>query len=281
MRTKTLLYTLSILAFLSLIISSCEKSDIKTLETEFAEDEALTTTLFDDIFIEVEDAMETMESIIYDGAKKSASELVCKTISVEYPADSTYWPRTVTIDYGEGCEGPKDRVRSGKIIIVVNRHFLHPEYTRSVTFDNFYVDGYKVEGTKTVSNEGFNENQNMYFSVSLEDGKVTSPEGDVHTKEYNKIREFVSGIETPRFRADDEYMITGTATGINRDMITYTRTIIEPLHVAFTCKWILSGSVEIAAEGKETAILDYGDGTCDAIASVTIGEESKEIKLRR
>lgn len=281
MKTKTFLYALTILAFFAIIISSCEKSDIKSIETGYAEDDAWATDLFDDIFTEVEDAMETMETMIYDGVKKSASEVVCKTVSIEYPDDSTHWPRTVTIDYGEGCVGPKDRVRSGKIIIVVNRYFLHTEYSRTVTFDNYFVDGYKIEGTKTVSNEGFNESQNLYFSVRLEDGKVISPEGEVHTKEYNKIREFVKGVETPRFRGDDEYMITGTASGINRDMITYTRTIIEPLHVAFSCKWILSGSVEIAAEGKETAILDYGDGTCDAIATVSIGEESKVINLHR
>lgn len=280
MKTKTLLYTIAVIAFISISISSCEKNNIETLEIEIAEDDVLSTSLFDDVFAEVENAMETMEYMIYDGIKKSASDVVCKTITVEHPNDSTLWPRKVIIDYGEGCVGPNGRERKGKIIIVVNRHYLNADYFRTVTFDNYYINGYKIEGIKTVINEGFNDSRNMYFSVSLSEGKVITPEGLELLKEYNRISEFVTGINTPRFRGDDEYMITGTASGVNRDLISYTRTIIEPLHVASSCKWILSGTVEIVADGRETAILNYGDDTCDNTATVTVGDKSWEIDLR-
>ncbi|MGC9343552.1 MAG: hypothetical protein ACP5E3_12680 [Bacteroidales bacterium] len=225
--------------------------------------------------------MAYMEDNIYDDGLKSASEVICKTITIEHPDNENFWPRTVTIDYGEGCIGPNGRTRSGKIIIVVNERYISEEYFRTVTFDNFYIDDYKIEGFKSVSNEGENENGNIYFSVNLEGGKVISPEGKEISREYSRIREWVAGSDTPRLRWDDEYMITGESEGINRKGIAYKRTILEPLYVSKDCRWIKSGNVQIEAEERETAILDYGDGSCDRLATVTVGEKSWTIRLHR
>lgn len=277
-RYKTLIILVSVFTF-SLI--SCEKDDPKAPEVEIAEDDALSTDLFDDVFAEVEDAMAFMEDNIYNDGHKSASEVTCKTITVEHPNDTTFWPRTVTVDYGEGCIGPNGRVRSGKIIVVVNKRYTHEEYYRTVTFDDFYIDDNKVEGRKSVRNEGINENGNIWFSVTLTGGKVITPEGKEITKEFNRIREWVAGSETPGFRWDDEYMITGESEGVNRNGVAYTRTIIEPLHSALNCRWIKSGSIQIEAEERETAILDYGDGSCDRFATVTAGDKSWTIRLHR
>ncbi len=266
---------------MSFIFISCEKKDDSSANIEIAEDEALTTVLFDDVFAEVEFAMAGMEDLIYDGIKKSTEALVCKTITVEQPNDSTFWPRTVTIDYGEGCEGPNERVRSGKIIIEVYKRYIHEDYYRTVTFDNFYIDEFKMEGTKTITNEGLNEDGNMVFKIVLEGGKIIKADGEEITKEFNKEREWVAGMDTPRFRRDDVYMVTGTASGVNRKMVAFTRTIVTPLEMAMNCRWIKSGVVEIEREGMDMITLDYGDGECDRLATVTIGDEVKEIRLHR
>jgi hypothetical protein len=281
MKTKKLIYTIGILMSVGLFLTSCEKNNDEPINVSIAEDDALTDLIFEDVFLEVEDAMEEMEAMIYNEVKKSATMSTCKVITVEHPDDSTFWPRTITVDYGEGCTGLNGRVRSGKIVAVVNKHPKNLEYYRTVTFENYFVDGFQIEGTKTIRNEGLNDMENMYFSVILEGGKVTSPEGKVMTKEFSKIREWVAGMDTPRFRRDDEYMVTGSASGINRNEVAFTRTITSPLHVALNCRWIKSGTVEIEAEGRETAILDYGDDTCDRFATVTIGDKVKTINLHR
>ncbi len=281
MKTKKFIYIVGILLSIGLFFTSCEKNNDDTLNVSIAEDDALTDLIYEDVFIEVEEAMEEMEAMIYDGVKKSASMETCKVITVEHPDDSTFWPRTITVDYGEGCIGLNGRVRSGKIIVVVNRHPKNTDYYRIVSFEDYFVDDYQIEGTKTITNEGLNDMDNMYYSVILEGGKVTTPEGKVMTKESSKIREWVAGMDTPRFRRDDEYMISGSASGINRNEVAFTRTITSPLHVALNCRWIKSGTVEIEAEDRETAILDYGDGTCDRFATVTVGEKVKTINLHR
>lgn len=281
MKTIKLHKLVLLFSFFALYFTACEKNDLQAPELSIAEDDALTTDLYEDVFAEVEDAMEFMEDDIYGGGLKSASTVVCKIITVEHPGDSTLWPRTVTIDYGEGCISPNGRTRKGKIIVVVNDRYNSENYYRTVSFENFYIDDFKIEGEKVVNNEGMNDNGNMYFSVVLTGGKVITPEGKIITKEYNRIREWVAGSSTPRFRWDDEYLVTGTASGVNRNEVAFTRTILEPLYITKDCRWIRSGKVEISAEGRENAILDYGDGTCDRFAIVTVGEKSWTISLHR
>ena len=281
MKVKSLIPILSLMLIFTISFNACEKEDKQIVDMQLVEDDALSSVLFDDVFTEVETAMEIMEYTLFDDGLKSANEIICKTITIEHPDDTTFWPRTVTIDYGEGCTGPDERVRTGKIIIVVNKWYKDVDYYRTVSFDNFHVDSFKIEGEKTVSFEGLNDNGNMHFAVTLSNGKVTSPEGNEMTHEYDRIREWVAGADTPRLRFDDEYMITGTASGINRNQIAYTRLIVLPLHKTVNCRWIRSGSVEIEAEGRELAVLDYGDGECDRIATVTVGDEVREITLHR
>lgn len=281
MKTKSYNIILMCGLILSLFVTSCEKDDPRTPELEMAEDDALTTYLFEDVFSEVEEAMTFMEDGLYNDGLKSAAAVTCKTITIEHPDDNTFWPRTVTVDYGEGCTGPNGRTRSGKIIIMVNGRYISEDYYRTVSFEDFYIDDYKIEGFKEVNNEGKNEDGNINFSVVLTGGKVISPEGKEITKEYSRIREWVAGSDTPRFRWDDVYMITGEATGINRKGHTYTRTIIDPLEVAIGCRWIKSGNIQIESEGRENAMLDYGDGSCDRIATVTVGERTWTIRLHR
>jgi hypothetical protein len=281
MKKNSLLLVLTGIALMGFMLGSCEKNDdIDGPDTQLAEDDALADLMFDDLFAEVEDAMETMEYSLYGGEKKSSS-VVCKQITVERPSDTTFWPRTVTIDYGEGCEGPNGNVRKGKVIVEVNHRYPHEDYYRTVTLEDFYIKDDRIEGTRSVVNEGKNENDNIYFTLTLSGGKITKPDGQVISRDYERIREWISGAATPRFRLDDEYLVTGSSTGVNRNGVEYTRSITVPLEISLSCRWIRAGVVDIVnSEGNEIQI-DYGDGTCDRTAVVTVNGESKTIILRR
>ena len=86
--------------------------------------------------------------------------------------------------------------------------------TRTVTFDNYYFNGIKVEGTKVIENMGHNDNQNMVFSVKLTGGKLTLPDGKTIERSFEHQREWIAGFLTKNIW-DDECLITGTATGKN------------------------------------------------------------------
>lgn len=281
MKTIKLFFIFLGSAFILSGLTGCQKDEEKSPEVITAEDDAVAEEMFNAVFYEVEDALEYMENALYGGAKKAAFNETCKVITVDIPGDTVIWPKTITIDYGDGCMSPSGRVRKGKIIIVVSDRVFSPEYTRTITFDNFYIDDYKIEGTKTIARNGKNESGNPLFTINLEDGKVITPEGKTFTRKFNRVREWVTGYTTPRYRLDDEYMVTGTASGTDRNGTEYTRTIVLPLHIKNGCPWVISGSVRILKSGKQDALLDYGNDVCDRVATVTVGDKTWTILLHR
>ena len=177
------------------------------------------------------------------------------------------------------------RTRKGKIIITVSGPMWMEGSMRIVTLEDFYVNDHRIEGVRTVTNEGRHMEGEyegkVHFSVVLDSGKVTTPDDIVITRQVNRTRTFVEGEESKWDTRDDIWYIEGIATGINRNGVAFTREISSPLWKEIGCRFITRGTVLISAEGRPDAILDYGDGECDAIATVTVGEESRTINLRR
>ncbi len=67
---------------------------------------------------------------------------------------------------------------------------------RTVTFENYYFNGIKVEGTKGIENTGFRNNQNLVFSVTLTEGKLTLPDGKIIERSFQHQREWIAGFLT-------------------------------------------------------------------------------------
>jgi hypothetical protein len=265
-----------------LMLSACKKdgSPIEQSSINIADDDAVSEAVFEDIFNSVDNATIQLDDAMKNGDTKSLflSGDSCPAIMVTHPATGI-WPKTVTIDYGTDCTGFYDNARSGKIIIDVTGSRRTAGSKRTVTFDNYYFNRIKVEGTKVLENLGPNENQNFVVSVTLTNGKLILPDGRTIERNVNHKREWVAGFMTPNIW-DDECLITGTASGKNIDGVAYTRTILDALHWKRVCQFLVSGVVEIVREGAEPFTLDYGSGECDNKAVVTRGNESKEIQLR-
>jgi hypothetical protein len=282
MKTKVLMM---ITAIAMLSFSSCKKDPatsgaIDKASVNLADDDAVTDVVFEDVFNTTDNA-----TIILDQMNKSLdakSETVtsdsCPTITITRPTVDL-WPKIVTVDYGTSCTGINDNVRSGKIVIEVTGPRLEPRSKRTVTFDNYYFNGIKVEGTKVLENMGYNSNQNLVISVKLTDGKLTLPDGTTIERSMDHQREWIAGLLTKSIW-DDECLITGTATGKNIEGVAYTNTITTALHWTRACRFIVSGIVDIEREGIVPVQLDYGMGECDAKALVTRGDVSKEILLK-
>ncbi|MDX2442888.1 MAG: hypothetical protein QNK30_03710 [Bacteroidales bacterium] len=282
MKTKKLFSLLTIILAGTIFFSSCEKEDANLFnETDLAlaEDEALSETLFDDVIAAVDDAVQSVDDMIFGGGLKSmiVSE-GCPLVTVDHP-DEVYWPKVITIDYGTGCEGFYGQTRSGMIKVTINGRYREEGSVKTIELIEYVINGIAVEGTKTIQNLGLNENNNLVFSTSLTGGKITTPNGIVLYREFTREREWVAGANTPN-HFDDVYFITGSTTGTNYLGEAYTRTITSPLEWSASCKFIKSGIITSEVEEKETITLDYGDGACDNEAVVSRGEKSKTILLK-
>jgi hypothetical protein len=137
-----------------------------------------------------------------------------------------------------------------------------------------------VEGTKVIKTLPPKSNQNLLLSHKLTNGKLTLTNGKTIERAFEHQREWIAGRNTPRNTWDDEWLITGIATGKNIDGIAYKNTIMTALHWKRVCEFIVSGTVKLERSGVDPVILDYGTGECDAKAVVTRGGESKEIILK-
>jgi hypothetical protein len=278
MKTKIFLM---IATFAILSFTSCTKKSVMDQGSiDLADDDAVSYAVFEDVFNTVDNA-----DIILAGFQKgdaSKSDIVitdsCPTVTLTHPSDGI-WPKTITVDYGTGCTGFYDHIRSGRIIIVVTGPRLETGSKKTVTFDNYFFNGIKVEGTKEVENTGYDENQHLVFSVKLTGGKLILQDESVIERSFEHQKEWIAGLLT-RNIWDDECLITGTANGVNINGVAYTNSILTPLHWKRVCKFIVGGVVKIEREGKDPIVVDYGTGECDAVATVTTGGETKEILLR-
>ncbi len=190
--------------------------------------------------------------------------------------------KTIVIDYGDGCIGKHGRERSGKIIISYTDRRFVPGAVHTITFNNFYIDGKKIEGTRTRTNISESDNDYLRFRITLENGKVSWEDGTYATREAT--------WETTRIRTpnpiNDERIRTGSASGVNRDGIGYTVNITKAIVWKRGC--LPQVRVMIPVEGTKVKefedgriiSIDYGDGTCDNLMTVTRDGESQTVELR-
>jgi hypothetical protein len=283
---------LSITALTAIFTVGCEDNPgIENPDLITAEDALIADAAYDDVFSEVDAVMNLMDQYGYElSALKSAEAMdTCPVISIVSEPGS-FWPRTVIVDYGDGCDvsrfnNIRERIRKGKIIIHVSGPMWQEGSYREVTFEDFYINEHKVEGRRTVTNEGLWDNGEYeglkYFSVVLEGGKIVTPEGQEISKQVNRTRTFVEGFDTKWDTRDDIWHINGVATGVNRNGKSFSREITNPLWKEIGCRFITRGTVLIQAEERPDVILDYGDGECDPVATITVNGETKEVRLRR
>ena len=246
-------------------------------------DPVIDDTTLDEITSEamVEFAMEDAENIALDnmdallsGGNSSAADFNgrfnpyggrtdCATVTRDEVA------QTITIDFGDGCSNGDGIERSGIIHISYTDRRNEPGAVITTTFDNFQVNGNQIEGTRTLTNISDDTPNQRAFQVTVEGGQITFEDGTSRTFESSKVR--THAIE----ESSNELTVTveGTQSGVNREGISYSMSITEPLTYTNSCRQVgvrvaVSGTREITRDG-ETTTIDYGDGACDNLATVT------------
>ncbi len=147
----------------------------------------------------------------------------CATVTV-VPNNNTY-PKTVTIDFGDGCLCADGKFRKGAIIIHLTGPIRRSGSVMTITLRNFFLNRAHIEGTKTFSN--LSENSNIKFTVQVVGGKVTFPNGRGYSYQSLKYVRQIEGGSTRPIR-DDVYSIEGRSkTEFNGGL---TVTLIQKLH---------------------------------------------------
>lgn len=275
MKTKILLFAVALVG-MTVIFNSCKKNDVEdpVYSTEAAQDNALAENLFGDAIKQVENTHKEQDETSKYSTVVDSTTYPIITIT---PGDSTsdyIW--MATIDFGtDGVVGNDGRTRKGKIIFTTTGRYINAGTVITSNLDNYSVDGYLIEGHKRLENMGKNSDNQTYFNFDITDGKITDPDGAIRMWESHRVRTWVVGESSQGLLGifDDEYDITGSASGVTASNKSYTITITQPLRVKVFCKWIQDGNLTLAVSGSPTIYVDYGVGStssCDNQALATI-----------
>lgn len=265
---------LSLLIVAALV--SCKKSEDSesTVLNRQSKLEAFAEEAFDEVS-EISDQAYYASLPGLKGGDNDPSRLgPCATITL----DTTVMPRVLTIDFGtENCLCNDGKYRRGMIIVTFNGRWRRPGTVVTHTFQNYYVNDNHVQGSKVMTNHGF---VNGWITIShVNNGSVTfAQNGESLTWQSEKTHVWIEGFGTPRWR-DDVFLISGFSNVSHSNGRTVERLIIEPLRRELSCRYFVSGKVRITPSNAPQRILDFGDGTCDNQATITIGDQVIVITL--
>ena len=205
---------------------------------------------------------------------ESNNFLNCATVTV---TPRSGFPKTILITFDSTCTNPRGIVRKGMIRIVVSDLLRNPGATAVMTFENYFVNNFKREGTNTWTNTSTSTVKSWQRKVQA--GKITAPNGRFWLHESIKEVVQTGGVSTPLNFYDDVFSITGRAIVTYANGVSRTATITEPLQKKYACRWIDKGRVKFQGP-NHFAILDYGNGDCDNKAMISIdGRPPRQILL--
>lgn len=159
--------------------------------------------------------------------------------------------------------------RKGKFNITYTGPYRTAGTIITTTLENYEVNAVKLEGTKTVTNNGLNMEGNLEYTIEVTNAKRTGIDGKITTWNSSRTREWIAGSSTALDVTDDIYLVYGTSNGNNSNSQNFTvnTSKSDALKLDIAC-WLttgipVSGKVTITPEGEEPRTVDYGDGSCD------------------
>jgi len=287
------LQLVALLVFISIIaFVSCKKETSGTLDNEeitasqaSSESDAQSEIIFNGVF---DDAMGVSDEVGIYGTGVFGRINSCPTVTVLH-LTANQFPIRVTLDFGAtGCVGNDGHSRRGKVITEYTGRLVYPGSIATTTFDGFYFDSIKVEGVHRITNISSTSTTPIVrkFEAKVENGKLSAPNGNYITWNSTKtITQFEGGLTNVPI--DDQFKVEGHANGTSLRgnlLVAWQSTITDPLIKRFNCHWIVKGKVRTVRANTSTnspwvAELDFGNGSCDNQATVTINGVTHQITL--
>ncbi len=239
---------------------------------------------YDDVFsVALQTGNEKNLDIMAQAPRKSATtpqgiegSYYCASLTVS----GSSFPVTLTVDFGSGCKSADSVTRSGSITYVFSGRLSTPGTTISATFNNYIVNGYKVKGTYTIANTTTNVNSPQ-LTTTVTNGNIIFPTDTAYSFSGTKTVSIASGnvadVSTLIFNVTGNYNISssyGEALAV---------TVTSPLEKKVACKFIDKGVFSFIYTKNNSTVngtVDYGTGTCDNQALVTIGPFTETITLK-
>jgi hypothetical protein len=297
-RTKWVLPGLMALLIIGLTVPSCSKKSTTDEEITTASDNANAEHIVSDIT--------TIAAQASDGATALASYKTIQTydqVLAGSCATVTVSGQIITIAFTSGTVCADGRSRSGTLTLDYSAstngatHYRDPGFSCKVTSSNYVVDGNQVNiSNKTITNNtlvGFNPNStNLTWAISasvtiIKNGGGTITWNCSRTKYLLNTNDtaIYHGASRPISWSRARVGLNGTASGVSASGISFSASIIQMLIRDFgACTIqgkhpIIEGKISYTPSGHPARIIDYGNGTCDLNATITVNGSTHPITL--
>lgn len=208
--------------------------------------------------------------------------LKCATVTITRTGNKDAPAGSILIDFGAGCTDSRGVVRKGKINVAYSGRRFSPGSKITTTFDGYFRNEVKIEGTHTLTNVQTSLTSNPKFTVVIAGGKITFGDGKTITREQNFTREW-QRASSPNA---DKWVITAgsKANGTNRNGKAYSMEVTADLVYSRACAIsnkvfiAVSGTKKFTVDGKVYTV-DYGTGNCDNEITVTVNGVTKTITV--
>lgn len=265
--------TASCAALLLFTVSSCKK-DETSAETQAQLDKAT-------LMLQANNSLVRSSVNTGQGNQEKASGVQDNTVDdrcgavTAMPADLFTFPKILTFDYGTGCTDALGVDRAGSYTVNLQK-IWEAGTTSSVQYADYSENGVVMNGSLAFSNTS--TNTGLGFELVATNLKRKEVSGAETTVQSSLALKQTAGAITFWNWSDDVFEVTGTASYQLANGETGALTIVTPLVKANNCAWYNKGTATLVINGQ-TMDVDFGNGTCDNEATVTINGSSFVIKL--
>ena len=279
MKASKVILSFLMIASIALIFVACKKKTDNSADTtanskSSASDNALAENLYNNAKDWADQAMAPTK------LKSTMTDTVWIGTCVIATLDTVASNWVLTINFGTtNCQCLDSLYRRGKIICTFTGSYWMPGTVITYTFDNYFVNDNQVTGTKVVTNKGVNASQHLWWEITENGSIIKANNGGTVTWISDRQLEWTEGMATLYQWWDDVYQLTGEAHGVNSLGDNYQYTIVTPLKRKLNCQWIASGVITLQVTGLPLITMDYGDGTCNNNATITLNGQTYPITL--
>ena len=191
--------------------------------------------------------------------------------------------KTKTITFLEDCEGKRGQTRSGTMIVSYSETQGEAGSYRQVTYDDFYLNGVKIEGTRRTEIISIDENGSKTTRTSVTDGKMIYEDGTFKTKSAEMTRYTLVENDQKQYST-----LTGSKSGVSTEGVNFSMEITTPIKFIYDCfgegqrkkgKVPVEG-IKVTDDGEQIITTDFGDGTCDTLVEISKDGEVETVDLK-
>ncbi len=274
----------------ALLFTNCKKDeDTKPDEAAMQSsiDNATAETIFNNAYdLLDENAQQQSELNGFQSPDAASGRDACVTITIEPNAPwPDVFPAKLILDFGAGCTTQQGHEVAGIVTAVFSGPWKNTGTTVHVNFSEFVLNGWDVEGTKNIVNNGKDADGIFSYTVNINNGRLTNANGKTIEYEAVTTRHWVEGADTNFWTHglpgifDDVWEVEHSANGVNRFGTAYEVNTTNMLRHQLDCRWLVSGGLLLQQDGQPDVTLDYGSGACDNKAILSVGSYTQEITL--